>query len=126
MTEVNGSKAPVKPEVCAQSIELCFINPSMRLQNFCSEFVCIFFLPIFKFSQSHCCKKQGHFKAMAVCWVLGLGSLVAWNSILTIGDYYYNLFPVSGYVQFFFIAQFQLCTLIRLQVRLWLPFSFVH
>lgn len=49
MTEVNGSKAPVKPE--------------------------------------------GHFKAMAVCWVLGLGSLVAWNSILTIGDYYYNLFP---------------------------------
>ncbi|CAI9756526.1 unnamed protein product [Fraxinus pennsylvanica] len=30
---------------------------------------------------------------MVVCWFLGLGSLVSWNSMLTIGDYYYNLFP---------------------------------
>ncbi|KAL5772584.1 hypothetical protein ACOSQ2_012508 [Xanthoceras sorbifolium] len=36
---------------------------------------------------------EGKFKAMAICWVLGLGSLVAWNSMLTIGDYYTNLFP---------------------------------
>ncbi|KAL5774624.1 hypothetical protein ACOSP7_012181 [Xanthoceras sorbifolium] len=35
---------------------------------------------------------EGKYKAMAVCWVLGLGSLVAWNSMLTIGDYYTNLF----------------------------------
>ncbi|CAH9112294.1 unnamed protein product [Cuscuta epithymum] len=28
-----------------------------------------------------------------VCFFLGLGSLVAWNSMLTIGDYYYQLFP---------------------------------
>ncbi|KAH7569015.1 hypothetical protein ACOSP7_012180 [Xanthoceras sorbifolium] len=35
---------------------------------------------------------EGKFKAMAVCWVLGLGSLVAWNSMPTIGDYYTNLF----------------------------------
>ncbi|KAK2644232.1 hypothetical protein Ddye_019427 [Dipteronia dyeriana] len=35
---------------------------------------------------------QGKFKAMAVCWVLGLGSLLAWSSMLTIGDYYNNLF----------------------------------
>lgn len=36
---------------------------------------------------------QGKYGAMVVCWVLGLGSLVAWNSMLTISDYYYNLFP---------------------------------
>ncbi|XP_062161692.1 equilibrative nucleotide transporter 3-like isoform X2 [Alnus glutinosa] len=36
---------------------------------------------------------EGKFRAMGVCFVLGLGSLVAWNSMLTIGDYYYQLFP---------------------------------
>ncbi|KAK6268882.1 hypothetical protein QUC31_013042 [Theobroma cacao] len=36
---------------------------------------------------------EGKFSAMVICWILGLGSLVAWNSMLTIGDYYYNLFP---------------------------------
>ncbi|KAH7838857.1 hypothetical protein Vadar_031999 [Vaccinium darrowii] len=38
---------------------------------------------------------QGKYSAMVVCWVLGLGSLVAWNSMLTISDYYYNLFPLD-------------------------------
>ena len=38
---------------------------------------------------------QGKYGAMVVCWILGLGSLVSWNSMLTIGDYYYKLFPVS-------------------------------
>ncbi|KAL5579278.1 hypothetical protein UlMin_011720 [Ulmus minor] len=36
---------------------------------------------------------EGRTKAMAVCCILGLGSLIAWNSMLTIGDYYYQLFP---------------------------------
>ncbi|XP_031114131.1 equilibrative nucleotide transporter 3-like [Ipomoea triloba] len=27
------------------------------------------------------------------CWILGLGSLLSWNAMLTIGDYYYQLFP---------------------------------
>ncbi|KAL1567338.1 Epsin-3, clathrin recruitment and traffic between the Golgi and endosome [Salvia divinorum] len=36
---------------------------------------------------------EGKFKATVVCWFLGLGSLVAWNSMLTIQDYYYELFP---------------------------------
>ncbi|KAL6542891.1 Epsin-3, clathrin recruitment and traffic between the Golgi and endosome [Orobanche hederae] len=36
---------------------------------------------------------EGKFKAIVVCWFLGLGDLVAWNSMLTIGDYYYDLFP---------------------------------
>ncbi|VFQ88981.1 unnamed protein product [Cuscuta campestris] len=36
---------------------------------------------------------QGKLIATIVCWFLGLGSLVAWNSMLTIGDYYYQLFP---------------------------------
>ncbi|EEF37723.1 equilibrative nucleotide transporter 3 [Ricinus communis] len=38
---------------------------------------------------------EGKFKAIIVCWVLGIGSLASWNSMLTIGDYYYNLFPKS-------------------------------
>ncbi|KAL3624956.1 Epsin-3, clathrin recruitment and traffic between the Golgi and endosome [Castilleja foliolosa] len=36
---------------------------------------------------------EGKFKGMVVCWFLGLGCLVAWNSMLTISDYYYALFP---------------------------------
>ncbi|XP_027338852.1 equilibrative nucleotide transporter 3-like [Abrus precatorius] len=36
---------------------------------------------------------EGKFKATVVCFILGLGSLVAWNSMLTVGDYYYKLFP---------------------------------
>ncbi|XP_059659977.1 equilibrative nucleotide transporter 3-like [Cornus florida] len=36
---------------------------------------------------------EGRFSAMVVCWILGLGTLVSWNSMLTIGDYYYELFP---------------------------------
>ncbi|KAG6754782.1 hypothetical protein POTOM_040576 [Populus tomentosa] len=35
----------------------------------------------------------GKHKGIIVCWFLGLGSLVSWNSMLTIGDYYYCLFP---------------------------------
>ncbi|RDX81128.1 Equilibrative nucleotide transporter 3 [Mucuna pruriens] len=37
--------------------------------------------------------QEEKFKATVVCFILGLGSLVAWNSMLTVGDYYYNLFP---------------------------------
>ncbi|CAI9783870.1 unnamed protein product [Fraxinus pennsylvanica] len=36
---------------------------------------------------------EGKYKAMVVTLFLGLGSLVSWNSMLAIGDYYYNLFP---------------------------------
>ncbi|KAL1145892.1 hypothetical protein V6Z11_A11G331000, partial [Gossypium hirsutum] len=36
---------------------------------------------------------EGKISGMIVCWILGFGSLIAWNSMLTIGDYYYNLFP---------------------------------
>ncbi|XP_049401300.1 equilibrative nucleotide transporter 3-like [Solanum stenotomum] len=36
---------------------------------------------------------EGKYSGMVVCWILGLGSLVSWNSMLTIGDYYYQLFP---------------------------------
>ncbi|GJX50921.1 equilibrative nucleotide transporter 3-like protein [Tanacetum coccineum] len=38
-------------------------------------------------------KLEGNCIAMAVCWILGFGSLVCWNSMLTIGDYYYALLP---------------------------------
>ncbi|XP_049384690.1 equilibrative nucleotide transporter 3-like isoform X2 [Solanum stenotomum] len=36
---------------------------------------------------------EGKFMGIFVCWILGLGSLVSWNSLLSIGDYYYALFP---------------------------------
>lgn len=36
---------------------------------------------------------EGKFAAIVVSWMLGFGSLISWNSMLTIGDYYYNLFP---------------------------------
>ncbi|XP_057796298.1 equilibrative nucleotide transporter 3-like [Salvia miltiorrhiza] len=36
---------------------------------------------------------EGRFKAIVICWFLGLGNLVAWNSMLTISDYYYQVFP---------------------------------
>ncbi|CAA7046962.1 unnamed protein product [Microthlaspi erraticum] len=36
---------------------------------------------------------QGKYQAMVVCSILGLGSLVSWNSMLTIADYYYQVFP---------------------------------
>ncbi|XP_010431740.1 PREDICTED: equilibrative nucleotide transporter 3 isoform X1 [Camelina sativa] len=38
-------------------------------------------------------KLQGKYQAMVVCCILGIGSLVAWNSMLTIADYYYQVFP---------------------------------
>lgn len=36
---------------------------------------------------------EGKFTAMVVCWFLGIGCLFSWNSMLTIQDYYVNLFP---------------------------------
>ncbi|XP_055806314.1 equilibrative nucleotide transporter 3-like isoform X2 [Solanum dulcamara] len=38
---------------------------------------------------------EGKFMGVFVCWILGLGSLVSWNSLLSIGDYYYALFPLD-------------------------------
>ncbi|CAN8246225.1 unnamed protein product [Cochlearia groenlandica] len=38
-------------------------------------------------------KLQGKLQAMLVCCILGIGSLVSWNSMLTITDYYYQVFP---------------------------------
>ncbi|XP_019193353.1 PREDICTED: equilibrative nucleotide transporter 3-like isoform X2 [Ipomoea nil] len=36
---------------------------------------------------------EGKFAATIVCWLLGIGCLFAWNSMLTIEDYYAQLFP---------------------------------
>ncbi|KAG0474117.1 hypothetical protein HPP92_015974 [Vanilla planifolia] len=38
-------------------------------------------------------KSKGRFGAILVCWFLGIGSLIAWNSMLTIVDYYVKVFP---------------------------------
>ncbi|KAG0497106.1 hypothetical protein HPP92_001797 [Vanilla planifolia] len=37
--------------------------------------------------------KKGTIAAMVVCWFLGNGSLISWNSMLTIVDYYNAKFP---------------------------------
>ncbi|KAK3184262.1 hypothetical protein Dsin_031548 [Dipteronia sinensis] len=36
---------------------------------------------------------EGKYAAMAVCWLLGNGCLFPWNTMLTIEDYYVQLFP---------------------------------
>ncbi|PIA60307.1 hypothetical protein AQUCO_00300067v1 [Aquilegia coerulea] len=38
-------------------------------------------------------KLEGNYVAILVCWLLGNGCLFSWNSMLTIEDYYGNLFP---------------------------------
>ncbi|XP_074272131.1 equilibrative nucleotide transporter 3-like [Silene latifolia] len=38
-------------------------------------------------------RMEGKRIANFVCWLLGMGSLMSWNSMLTIGDYYYKVFP---------------------------------
>jgi len=53
------------------------------------------FLNCYHISLKYICDFQGKYKALFVCWILGMGSLVSWNSMLTIGDYYYHVFPVS-------------------------------
>lgn len=37
---------------------------------------------------------QGKYVAMLICWVLGIGCLFPWNSVLTVEDYFSYLFPV--------------------------------
>ncbi|XP_035843052.1 equilibrative nucleotide transporter 3 isoform X5 [Helianthus annuus] len=41
-------------------------------------------------------KLEGKGIAILVCWILGFGTLVSWNSMLTIGDYYYTDLASSG------------------------------
>ncbi|XP_076916990.1 equilibrative nucleotide transporter 3-like [Bidens hawaiensis] len=38
-------------------------------------------------------KLEGKYSAIIICWILGLGSLVSWNSLTSIEDYYYDVFP---------------------------------
>ncbi|KAG2330695.1 hypothetical protein Bca52824_001875 [Brassica carinata] len=38
-------------------------------------------------------KFQGEFKVKVICCILGIGCLASWNSMLTIADYYYQVFP---------------------------------
>ncbi|KAL7607421.1 equilibrative nucleotide transporter 3 [Lactuca sativa] len=36
---------------------------------------------------------EGKFGANMICWILGIGSLICWNSLTSIDDYYYDVFP---------------------------------
>ncbi|KAL0928035.1 hypothetical protein M5K25_002269 [Dendrobium thyrsiflorum] len=47
----------------------------------------------FQIESEEAIKKKGRIAAMVVCWFLGNGSLIAWNSMLTIEDYYVKVFP---------------------------------
>ncbi|KAK1424588.1 hypothetical protein QVD17_19921 [Tagetes erecta] len=38
-------------------------------------------------------KLEGKCSAVIICWILGLGSLICWNSLASIDDYYYDVFP---------------------------------
>nr|XP_043624667.1 equilibrative nucleotide transporter 3-like isoform X2 [Erigeron canadensis] len=38
---------------------------------------------------------EGKFGANVICWILGIGSLISWNSLTSIEDYYYDVFPVD-------------------------------
>ncbi|PKU62925.1 equilibrative nucleotide transporter 3 [Dendrobium catenatum] len=46
-----------------------------------------------QFEREETNKNKGRFAAIVVCWVLGNGSLISWNSMLTIVDYYTTKFP---------------------------------
>ncbi|KAK8953457.1 Equilibrative nucleotide transporter 3 [Platanthera guangdongensis] len=46
-----------------------------------------------QFEREEANKKKGWFAAIVVCWFLGNGSLISWNSMLTIVDYYSEKFP---------------------------------
>ncbi|KAJ0637400.1 putative equilibrative nucleoside transporter [Helianthus annuus] len=43
---------------------------------------------------------EGKYSAIIICWILGLGSLISWNSLTSIEDYYYDVFPDSFFLQF--------------------------
>lgn len=46
-----------------------------------------------QFEKEQAINKKGRFAAIVVCWFLGNGSLISWNSMLTIVDYYDAKFP---------------------------------
>ncbi|XP_024364887.1 equilibrative nucleotide transporter 3 [Physcomitrium patens] len=63
-------------------------------------------------------KKDDHFKGLVVTWLLGLTFLFPWNSILTIGDYYYALFP-DYHPSRVFTLLYQLLSLIATLIFTW-------
>lgn len=44
--------------------------------------------------------KMSELQAKIQCCLLGIGQLFPWNTILTISDYYYEIFPVSQSFRF--------------------------
>ncbi|KAJ0836482.1 putative equilibrative nucleoside transporter [Helianthus annuus] len=36
---------------------------------------------------------EGKCRAVIICWILGVGTLICWNSLSSIEDYYYHVFP---------------------------------
>ncbi|KAJ4977113.1 hypothetical protein NE237_002219 [Protea cynaroides] len=38
-------------------------------------------------------KLKGKYAALVLCWILGIGNLLSWNSMLAMEDYYMMLFP---------------------------------
>jgi hypothetical protein len=94
MTIVGQSEAPTRLEVCA-SIFDSVVDWQRCIYVYIYSNTDFFFFFFFFKKKNNFYVDQGNYKAMVVCWILGMGSLVSWNSLLTIGDYYYKLFPVS-------------------------------
>lgn len=46
-----------------------------------------------QFEREEAINNKGRFAAIVVCWFLGNGSLISWNSMLTVVDYYQEKFP---------------------------------
>ncbi|KAK1418952.1 hypothetical protein QVD17_28105 [Tagetes erecta] len=50
-------------------------------------------MPMVHLTDETSAKFEGRSRAMAMCWMFGLGTLLSWNIVSTIGDYYYDIFP---------------------------------
>lgn len=66
---------------------------------------------------------QGRTAAIVVCWFLGNGSLIAWNSMLTIVDYYVKVFPVwnslNSFLAYIYAIFFFWVVIVLLNEKIW-------
>ncbi|XP_035841086.1 equilibrative nucleotide transporter 3 isoform X3 [Helianthus annuus] len=56
------------------------------------KYICSFILETFA-ADSQASSTYGKCRAVVLCWILGVGTLICWNSLSSIEDYYYHVFP---------------------------------
>ena len=96
MADRYENQAPETQQVCFRSTQTsdpkmfhCFLTVKPNILVIISSNKKLLSESYFNFNT-----KQGKFQAKVICCILGIGGLVAWNSLLTIADYYYHVFPV--------------------------------